>query len=281
MSSAFLITLREGLEISLVLAILFGYLAKTDRASDFRHVWLGAGAATIVCLALGIILNIAVGGLNGKVEQAVEGVLALAACAVLTWMVFWMRSHARGIGTELRDKIDGAATASALVIIAFVAVTREGLETVLFLLGSRTAETTTSDFTIGGLSGLAIAAVLGYLVYIGGSRFNLRMFFNITGILLIFFAAGLAGKAVHELRELCGFEGGLLFSSLWNLESGPLASGTIYDFLKGLLGWHKSPERLRVVAYVIYATIVLRLYLGDKSSTAGMTKTPTPVVAVK
>lgn len=176
MSSAFLITLREGLEISLVLAILFGYLTKTNRGSDFRHVWIGSGIAVLVCLVLGVVINSAVGGLNGKVEQAVEGALALAACAVLSWMVFWMRGHARGIGTELRQKIDGATTTSALSIIAFVAVTREGLETVLFLLGSRSATTTTSQFTVGGLLGLVIAAILGYLVYVGGNRFNLRMF---------------------------------------------------------------------------------------------------------
>lgn len=281
MSASFLITLREGLEISLVLAILFGYLSKTNRASDFRHVWIGSGIAVLVCLVLGIVINSAVGGLNGKVEQAVEGVLALAACAVLSWMVFWMRGHARGIGTELRQKIDGATTTSALTVIAFVAVTREGLETVLFLLGSRSATTTTSQFVIGGLLGLVIAAILGYLVYVGGNRFNLRMFFNVTGILLIFFAAGLAGKAVHELRELFGFEGGWLFSSLWDLQSGPLANGNIYDFLKGLLGWHNSPERLRVITYVVYASTVLTLYLRNSSSTTGVTKPATPVVSVK
>ena len=281
MSASFLITLREGLEISLVLAILFGYLSKTNRASDFRHVWIGSGIAVLVCLVLGIVINSAVGGLNGKVEQAVEGVLALAACAVLSWMVFWMRGHARGIGTELRQKIDHATTTSALSVIAFVAVTREGLETVLFLLGSRSATTTTSQFVIGGLLGLVIAAILGYLVYVGGNRFNLRMFFNVTGILLIFFAAGLAGKAVHELRELFGFEGGWLFSSLWDLQSGPLANGNIYDFLKGLLGWHNSPERLRVITYVVYASTVLTLYLRNSSSTTGVTKPATPVVSVK
>ena len=281
MSASFLITLREGLEISLVLAILFGYLSKTNRASDFRHVWVGSGIAVLVCLVLGIVINSAVGGLNGKVEQAVEGVLALAACAVLSWMVFWMRGHARGIGTELRQKIDHATTTSALTVIAFVAVTREGLETVLFLLGSRSATTTTSQFVIGGLLGLVIAAILGYLVYVGGNRFNLRMFFNVTGILLIFFAAGLAGKAVHELRELFGFEGGWLFSSLLDLQSGPLATGNIYDFLKGLLGWHNSPERIRVITYVVYASTVLTLYLRNSSSTTGVTKPATPVVSVK
>jgi high-affinity iron transporter len=128
---------------------------------------------------------------------------------------------------------------------------------------------------------LVIAAILGYLVYVGGNRFNLRMFFNVTGILLIFFAAGLAGKAVHELRELFGFEGGWLFSSLWDLQSGPLANGNIYDFLKGLLGWHNSPERIRVITYVVYASTVLTLYLRNSSSTTGVTKPATPVVSVK
>jgi high-affinity iron transporter len=269
MGASFLITLREGLEISLVLAILIAYLVKSGRSSEQRSVWLGSGVAAIMCLSLGLAFHIVAGGLNGHVEQAVEGVLATLACGVLTWMVFWMRRNARSLGGELRAKVDAATTTRALVLIAFVAVLREGLETVLFLLSAETASSSGSEVLIGGIMGLIVAAVLGYVVYAGGNRLNLRTFFNITGILLILFAAGLAGKAVHEFRELIEWESGWLILSPWTISSGPVASGWVHDFLKALFGWSPSPERLRVVAYFGYLIPVLWLYLRGSTSARG------------
>lgn len=266
MGASFLITLREGLEISLVLAILVAYLVKSGRASEQRLVWVGSGAAVLLCLALGLGFHIVAGGLNGHVEQAVEGSLATLACGVLTWMVFWMRRNARSLGGELRAKVDAATTTRALVFIAFVAVLREGLETVLFLLSAETASSSGAEVLFGGILGLVVAAVLGYMVYAGGNRLNLRTFFTITGLLLILFAAGLAGKAVHEFRELIEWESGWLISSPWTISSGPFASGWVHDFLKALFGWSPSPERLRVLAYFGYLIPVFGLYLRGNSS---------------
>ena len=113
---------------------------------------------------------------------------------------------------------------------------------------------------IGGLIGLAAAIAIGALIYKGGSRLNLKTFFNITAVLLLLFAAGLAGKAVHELRELIGWESGWLISPAWTIETGVLAKGTVYDFLKGLFGWHSSPERIRVMAYLAYLIPTMVLY---------------------
>ena len=282
MGAALLITLREGFEISLILAILATYLVKTGRREALRQVWLGTGIALTGCLVVGIIVNAAVGGLHGKSEQATEGIIALAACGVLTWMIFWMRTNARSLGGELRARIDQAATPGAIVVIALVAVVREGLETVLFLLSARTESGSASgaDVVIGGLIGLAIAAVLGWATYLGGARINMRMFFNVTGVLLILFAAGLFGKAFHELRELFGFESGWLIDSAWTVSSGPFADGSFYDFMKGFFGWAASPERVRVIAYFVYLLPILLLFLkGDRaersmSSTAPLADTP-------
>ena len=261
MGSSFLITLREGLEISLVLAILISYLVKSNRGSEQGAVWLGSGIAALLCVALGLAFHLIAGGLNGHVEQAVEGVLATLAASVLTWRVFWMRKNARTLGGELRAKIDAATTTRALVVIAFIAVLREGLETVLFLLSAETTSSSGGEVVLGGMIGLAVAAVLGYLVYAGGNKLNLKTFFNITGILLIMFAAGLAGKAVHEFRELIEWESGWLISSPWTIASGPFSSGWVHDFLKALFGWAPAPERLRVIAYFSYLIPVLWLYL--------------------
>ncbi len=206
MSPAFLITLREGLEISLVLAILLGYLVKTERRDLTSSVWLGAGIAAIACLVAGVVVHSITDGLEGKAEQAVEGTLALGATVVLTWMILWMRKNARTMGGHLRTKVDSAASPGALAVISFVAVAREGFETVLFLLGAETESASASQVVLGGLLGLVVAAVVGVLVYRFGTRIDLGSFFRTTGVLLILFAAGLAGKAVHEFRELFGVE---------------------------------------------------------------------------
>ena len=272
MGSSFLITLREGLEASLILAILLTYLKKTDRWADARFVWAGTAAAIGICLVAGIAIFIALDGLNGKVEYAVEGFIALLATAVLTHMIFWMRSHARTLGKELRDKVD-ASVGSALAIIAFVAVLREGLETVLFLLSAETATASGSDVVVGGLIGLALSVVIGFGVYRSGNRLNLRTFFNVTAVLLLLFAAGLAGKAVHELRLLISWEAGWLVSSAWTLESGLFATGTFYDFMRGLFGWHKNPENIRVLAYFAYLIPVLLVYLRGSQSVSVPTTT--------
>ena len=272
MGSSFLITLREGLEASLILAILLTYLKKTYRLADARFVWAGTAAAIGICLVAGIAIFIALDGLNGKVEYAVEGFIALLATAVLTHMIFWMRSHARTLGKELRDKVD-ASVGSALAIIAFVAVLREGLETVLFLLSAETATASGSDVVVGGLIGLALSVVIGFGVYRSGNRLNLRTFFNVTAVLLLLFAAGLAGKAVHELRLLISWEAGWLVSSAWTLESGLFATGTFYDFMRGLFGWHKNPENIRVLAYFAYLIPVLLVYLRGSQSVSVPTTT--------
>ena len=240
MGSSFLITLREGLEASLILAILLTYLKKTDRWADARFVWAGTAAAIGICLVAGVAIFIALDGLNGKVEYAVEGFIALSATAVLTHMIFWMRSHARTLGKELRDKVD-ASVGSALAIIAFVAVLREGLETVLFLLSAETATASGSDVVLGGLIGLALSVVIGF--------------------------------AVHELRLLISWEAGWLVSSAWTLESGLFATGTFYDFMRGLFGWHKNPENIRVLAYFAYLIPVLLVYLRGSQSVSVPTTT--------
>jgi high-affinity iron transporter len=172
------------------------------------------------------------------------------------------------MGGELRAKVDEAATAGAVTFIAFVAVAREGFETVLFLISAETNTTSGTDVVIGGLLGLAVSAVVGVLVYRFGKNIDLRLFFKITGVLLIFFAAGLVGKAVHEFRELLGLEDGWLFQPAFQVTSGPLAPGVdgaedpfLYSFMKGLFGWSEDPERIRVLAYFGYLIPVLWLFL--------------------
>ena len=278
MGSSFLITLREGLEIALVLAIIVAYLHKTGRGDRLGSVWAGSAAAAAVSVITGFIFYQVVGEFEGKWEQFIEGTLAFAAVAVLTWMIFWMRGNARGIKSELHGKIDAAIDGSgaALGAIAFVAVAREGFETVLFLLGAETSSSSGADVVIGGVLGLLVAAVLGYLFYLGSDRVDLRKFFNWTGLLLILFAAGLFAKGVHEFREFFEFEGTWYSSTVWEITSGPLAVGWTYDFLKGLFGWSSDPERVRVAAYFVYLVPALWFYFKADPKSARPVKSAAP-----
>lgn len=263
MASSFLITLREGLEASLIIAILLTYLGKTGRKHEAKYVWWGTGAAIAACLIVGTLIYVLVDGLHGNAEYAVEGVIALAATAVLTHMIFWMRKNSQNLSAELRQKIDRSAK-TAVLVIAFVAVVREGLETVLFLLSAETESASGSSVVIGGLIGLALSVVIGYLVFAGGRKVNLKAFFTVTAVLLLLFAAGLAGKFVHEFRELIVGEvtpGDSWFvQPAWTIESGIWSSGTFYDFMRGLFGWHREAENIRVITYFAYLIPVMYLY---------------------
>lgn len=281
MGSGLLITLREGLEIALVLAIIIAYLNKIGHGDRLRAIWIGAAVAAVVSVGTGLLFNRLVGEFEGKWEQFIEGALAFAAVGVLTWMIFWMRGHARGIASELHAKLDDALERSftALAVVAFVAVAREGFETVLFLLGAETSSASGAAVVTGGVVGLAIAAVLGYLFYLGSERVDLRKFFNWTGLLLILFAAGLFAKGIHEFREFFELEAAWYSAPVWEISSGPLAEGWTYDFLKGLFGWSSDPERIRVVAYVAYLVPVLWFYFkGAFAPTRSRTTGTVPTV---
>jgi len=276
-----LIGLREGLEASLILAILLTYLGRTGRRDESRYVWIGAGSAASVCLVAGLLVVAFLDGLHGRVEYAVEGGIALAATVVLTGMVLWMRRNASGMSAELRGKVDRAGKAS-LVAVAFVAVAREGLETVLFMLGAGTTSSGTGVL-VGGLLGLAAAGVVGVLVFAGGRTMNLSAFFNVTAVLLLLFAAGLAAKSVHALIEFAALEDSFIGRPAWNVGSGPFASGAIHDFASGLFGWSSSPERASVGAYVGYLVPALALYVAWPRAVgpSGAATAPAPADAAR
>ena len=267
MTTSFLITLREGFEASLIVAILLAYLSKTNRKEDARFVWWGTATAVVACVVVGTGIYLAVDGLNGKVEMATEGTIALAAAVVLTQMIFWMRKNSQHLSVELRAKVDTSAK-TALFTIAFIAVVREGLETVLFLLSAETTSSSGSSVVFGGLLGLVAAVALGLAIFAGGRKIDLKLFFTVTAVLLIMFAAGLAGKAVHEYRELLGWENGWLVQPAWTIDSGMWSSGTFYDFMEGFFGWNKAAENIRVITYFAFLAPTLYFFLRKPAKAA-------------
>jgi len=260
--AAFLVMLREGVEAAIIVAVLLAYLDQIDRRSDSRWIWAGTAAAIAVSLVAGIVLWNTIGGLEGDAEELVEGVIALIAAGLLTWMIFWMGQQARNLKGHIHSQVDtaiAAGGATALATIAFVTVLREGIESSLFLIATTVGTESSSSQVVGGLLGLTAAVVIGALFYAGSSRIDIRAFFRLTGVLIILFAAGLVSKSVHEFQEL-----GLLptFSEhVWDLGILDPSAGTTGRFLGSLFGWTPRPSLLMAVAYTAYLVPVLILFL--------------------
>jgi high-affinity iron transporter len=265
--SALLITLREGLEAALIVAIVLGYLKRLRREGDFAPVWLGTGTAVGISLVAGMVVFATVGELEGRAEEITEGVVAFAATGVLTWMIFWMGRQARFIKGELEAKVDAAVVAGssiALASIAFVAVLREGMETTLFLLSTGVGTESNISRFVGGVIGLSVAVMLGYFVYRGSRKVNLRVFFRVTGGLIILFAAGLLAKGVHEFQEAGLF--GTLNKHVYDVSSVTALNpdaGTFGEFLSGLFGWAPDPSVEMIGVYVLFLVPVGIAFLAQ------------------
>ncbi|MYT70764.1 MULTISPECIES: iron uptake transporter permease EfeU [unclassified Streptomyces] len=263
MFANYLIGLREGLEASLIVCILVAYLVKTDRRDALKPVWLGVGAAVFLALAFGAGLEFGSQEMTFKAQEALGGSLSIVAVGLVTWMVFWMRRTARHLKTELQGKLDSALRmgTAALVVTAFLAVGREGLETSLFVW---TAVHATSDGTtepvIGALLGLATAVVLGWLFYRGAVRINLAKFFTWTGGMLVVVAAGVLAYGVHDLQE-ADFIGGLN-SLAFDISSTIAPDGWLGTLLKGVFNFQPDPTVLQVVVWCLYLIPTMAFFLG-------------------
>ncbi len=253
MLTSLLITLREGLEAALIVGIILAYLTKTKRTYLARYAWLGVGVAVLASLAAGAAIYVTAGDLTGRGEQMFEGSAMLLAAGVLTWMIFWMRREAASVRTTLQAQIDSRLADGSwlgLATLAFVAMVREGIETVLFLFAaSRTAE---SPFwaTTGGLVGLALAVGIGYLLYRGTARLNLRAFFNVTSVILIVFAAGMLSHGVHEFVEAGALPG--IVAPVWNAGAVLPDESGFGRLLASLLGYSSDPSLTEVSTWALY-----------------------------
>jgi high-affinity iron transporter len=261
-TAAFFLLLREGLEAALIVGIIAAYLVKLGRRDVLRGVWLGVAGALALSVGVGLIVALTVGRLPVVVQEALEGIAAVIAVAVLTWMLFWMRRQGRAMKGELEHDVDTAlATGSmaALTGLAFVAVAREALETVLFLfaLGAQTQDLIVSTL-IGAALGLAAAVAIGYGIFAMGIRIDLRRFFTITGVVLIFVSAGLVAFAIHAFGEA-----GIIVNqgAVWDLSGILPTNSPLGSVLAGLFGYRAAPTPLEVIGYVAYLVPVLILFV--------------------
>ena len=268
-ASGLLTGLREGVEAALIVAIICSYLARTGMTRHFGKVGAGVAAAVAVSLVLGAVIFVTVGSLEEPYEQIFESAMMLAAAAVVTWMLFWMRRQARSVSSDLQRAVDRTlteGTAWGLAVLAFTAVIREGLETALFLVGQATAaadgsagEAGALAVLAGALAGLAIAVAIGYGFYQGSRVLDIRTFFRWTGVLLVFIAAGLLSHAVHDLVEIGWITVGT--GPVFDIGAVLPHDEGIGLFLRAIFGYTSSPEWVTFITWVTYVVLVLVLYL--------------------
>jgi high-affinity iron transporter len=256
MAASMLITLREGLEAALIVGIVLAYLAKTGTRGRSGAVWAGTVGAVVLSLLAGGLIFLTAGEFEGRAEEVFEGTAMFTAVGVLTYMIFWMRRQAINVRAHLVAQVNSALQVGgglALGLLAFVAVGREGIETALFMFAA-TKAASPGAATAGGLLGLAAAVVLGFLLYRGTYRMNLRAFFNVTSVLLLLFAAGLLAHGIHEFHEA-----GLippLIEHLWDINAILSENSTAGSFLKALFGYNGNPSLVEVLAWAAYLGLV-------------------------
>jgi high-affinity iron transporter len=262
MSSSFIITLREGLEAGLIVAIILAYLKASGQRSHFRTVLVSAVVAVVISLAVGAAIFAVAGEFEGRTAEAFEGGAMLLAVGVLSWMVVWMKRQAAGIKKTLETDIAqaiGVGSVFALAMIPFTAILREGLETAVFLFAA-TRTATPLESTIGASAGLLGAAALTWGIYSGGYRVNLRVFFNVTGVLLIFFAAGLLAHGIHELQEAALLP--FVVERVWDMNHILDDGSGVGLWLKALFGYNGNPSLVEVVAYPAFLLLALSYFIA-------------------
>jgi len=269
----FLIMLREGVEAALIVGIIASYLRQTGRGAWMPVVWIGILLALALSLAVGAALQFASAEFPQKAQEFFEAAIGLIAVFVLTSMVFWMRKAARSIKAELHHSIDAAFETSTnkglgLIVMVFFAVAREGLESVFFLLAAF-QQSDGMAAPLGALLGVLAAAAIGYGIYIGGLKLNLRRFFRWTGVFILIVAAGILANAVKALHE----------AGLWNHwqtvvfdMSGVLPlDSPLGSLLSGMFGYIDTPTVSELLAYVAFIVPALILFLSPPQ--AGQPKT--------
>ena len=264
MLATFFLMLREGLEAALIVGIIAAYLVKIGRRDALGKVATGVAAAIGLSIAIGLVVTLTIERLPLVLQETLEGLAAVLAVGVLTWMLFWMRRQGRVLKGELEHGVDSALTQGstlALVALAFLAVIREGVETVLFLIPILSFQGTGIDVLLGGVIGLAVAVAVGLAIFVAGVRVNLRRFFTATGVVLIFVSAGLVAFAIHEFGEA-----GLIANAgvAFDLNSVLPDRGPIGSVLSGLFGYRSAPTPLEVIGYVAYLIPILFLFVIDR-----------------
>jgi len=256
MLASFLLALREGLEAALIIGVLLGTLNKLGQSEYRKTIWFGAGLAIIISGLAGLGLNALGGSFEGRAEEIFEGITMLLAAGILTWIILWMGRQSRDINERLISNIEIAVSNRsrlALFALSFLAVIREGIE-LAFFLAAVSLDADGIQVLIGAGLGLGAVVVISVFLFRSLIQLNLARFFQVTSIILIFFAAGLVAHGVHELNEV-----GLIphiIEHLWDINHILDENAILGGLLKTLVGYNGNPSLSEVIAYLMYFVII-------------------------
>lgn len=263
-----IISLREGIEAALVIAIMLSYLRKTNQTSLRKYVFYGTIVAVIASLGVAVVVGLLWGIFEGPMLNIFEGSVVLIAAVLLTTMIVWMWNAGAKITKEIEGSMERSVVQQSgigLALLSFSLVMREGVELSLFSMALVIQEGLVTY--VGIALGLLIAVILGIGIYKGSLRISMRALFKWTSIFLILFAAGMIAYGIHELQEA-----GLLLIGpieIWDINPPLLPDGSfpwlhekgaIGSLAKALFGYNGNPSALEMVAYVGYLAIALAFY---------------------
>lgn len=257
MIPSMVLTFREFLEATLVIVVILSYLKRTGQAQHAKNVWYGAGIGVACSVALALFFGLVSGGLSGRTEEMFEGVMMLVAVVLLTWMIIWMMAQ-RSIAQELERKVSivlDKRQAFGIMLLVGVAVLREGVETVIFMYAASFA----GGADLGGaVMGGLFAMILGYLIFTGAKKVRLKTFFQITSVILIFFAAGLTSHAFHEFQEAGVLP--TIIEHLYDVSWIVDKKSTVGGILNALFGYTGKPSLTEMIGYLGYLFMTVLLY---------------------
>lgn len=280
MLPTFLLSLREGLEAALIIGIVLGTVNKIHRKDLAPSVWLGALSAIVVSILTAVILTTFGMSLEEEAEMIFEGITMLIAAGILTWMIFWMSKQARFLKNELEDGVSKAAASAgkrAVFMLAFMAVVREGVELAIFITAAFFAGdpsqvmNNTIQTLAGTILGLGTAALLGYTIFATTVRLDLRKFFQVTGILLILFAAGLVAHGVHEFNEVGWIPS--IIEHVYDMNMILDENSVAGQLLKTLFGYNGNPSLTEIISYFAYIIVVSIFWRRENTVTTKTTMT--------
>lgn len=270
----FLIGLREGLEAALVVGILIAYVVKIRRRDVLKRIWLGVALAVLVSLSLGAILTFGTYGLSFEAQEAIGGSLSIIATIFVTWMVFWMLRTSKNLKHHLQHDVDQHLEGAGwgLVLVAFLAVGREGIETALFIWAAVQATGSTTLPLVGAALGIVVAVLLGWLINRGLVRINLSKFFAWSGAVLIVVAGGVLSYGVHDLQEAGILPG--LHSLAFDVSAAIPPDSWYGTLLKGTVNFSPATTWFEAAAWVLYVVPTMIVFLRAVARKAPAAQVP-------
>lgn len=254
---SFLITLRETIEAALIIGILLIYVIKIDKRKLSRDIWIGTIVGILVSIGAAFAFNYLLGGFD-QYEKYIEGFSMVIVAILLTWMIIWMQLTSKNIKSKLESRINQSIKNEqrfGLMFLAFITVLREGIETVLFLSGIEATGEEGVTILLSGLVGILVALIITVIIFFSGKSINIKLFFNITSILLVLFAAGMLAYGFHEFQELhwFGTENSWLNSIVWDTSTFLNDKTNEFGmFLRALFGYQDKPTWIELIVYFGY-----------------------------